>query len=97
MNEEELAKELHEAGREAVEKGKTVASDKGVENPRVFLEWDEITENAREGRLIQARYLLDKCSISSNKEEKELENKVGSNLVDFLRAGAGWFARGNRE
>ena len=54
-----LAKELHEAGREAVEKGTTVnpAGDK-------FLEWDEITEEAREGRRIQAKYLLDRYTIS---------------------------------
>jgi hypothetical protein len=58
-----LAKELHEAGREAVVKGATVAADHHGEKTRTFLEWDEITENAREGRRIQARYLLDKFVI----------------------------------
>lgn len=58
MDVESLAKELHEAGREAVEKGNTVAADKFGEPSRKFLEWDEISESAREGRRIQARYLL---------------------------------------
>lgn len=54
MDVEELAKVLHEAGREAVLKGKVV---KKIPNEK-FLEWNEITEDAREGRRIQARYLL---------------------------------------
>ena len=55
---ESLAKELHEAGREAVKAGATV-------NPtgERFLEWDEISEHAREGRRIQARHLLAKFEI----------------------------------
>ncbi len=63
MNIEDLAKELHEAGREAVEKGATVASDKFGEKTRTFMGWDEITENAREGRRIQAKYLLERYII----------------------------------
>jgi len=58
MRIEELAKELHEAGREAVEKGATVAADHFGEKTRKFLSWEEISENAREGRRIQAMYLL---------------------------------------
>lgn len=44
---------LHEAGREAVNAGATV-------NPtgERFLEWDEVSEQAREGRRIQARQIL---------------------------------------
>ncbi|MDR3166022.1 MAG: hypothetical protein LBU13_10645 [Synergistaceae bacterium] len=59
MNVETLAEELHEAGRAAVEAGATV-------NPTgsKFLEWDEITEQAREGRRIQARYLLERYEIN---------------------------------
>ncbi len=53
-----LAKQLHEAGREAVEKGNTVAADHHGEKTRKFLDWDDITENAREGRRIQARFLI---------------------------------------
>lgn len=55
---EMLAKELHEAGREAVKAGTTVNPTGGH-----FLEWDEITEQAREGRRIQARHLLEKFRI----------------------------------
>ena len=55
---EVLAKELHEAGREAVEKGATVNPTGGR-----FLEWDEISDAAREGRRIQARHLLEKFRI----------------------------------
>ena len=56
---EALAIELHEAGRKAVEEGLTV-------NPTgKFLEWNEITEQAREGRRVQARYLLENYSIVS--------------------------------
>lgn len=55
---ETLARELHEAGRAAVEAGATVNPTGGR-----FLEWDEITEAAREGRRIQARHLLAKFDI----------------------------------
>ena len=54
MDVETLAKSLHEAGREAVEK-------QAVVNPNIhthFLEWDELKEHMKEGRRIQARYLL---------------------------------------
>jgi len=56
---EELARELHEAGREAVEK-------KAMVNPNThthFLEWDELEPHMKEGRLIQARYLCAKYNI----------------------------------
>lgn len=59
-----LAKELHEAGREAVEKGATVAAGKFGDPSRKFMEWDEISEDAREGRRIQARYLLERFEFS---------------------------------
>ena len=63
MDIETLAKELHEAGRAAVEAGNTVAAEKFGEQTRKFLEWDEMTEVAREGRRIQARYLLARYTI----------------------------------
>lgn len=63
MDTETLAKELHEAGRAAVEAGATVAADKFGEKTRKFLEWDEISESAREGRRIQARYLLERMNV----------------------------------
>lgn len=62
---ETFAKELHEAGRAAVEAGATVAAEKFGETTRKFLEWDEITEMAREGRRIQSRYLLQKFNITT--------------------------------
>ena len=64
MKVDELAKELHEAGREAVEKRKTVVASLGLKTPSKFLEWDEINEDAKEGRRIQARYLLSKFNIT---------------------------------
>lgn len=63
MEIEKLAKELHEAGREAVLKKKTVVASLGLKTPSKFLEWDEIHEDAKEGRRIQARYLLAKYKI----------------------------------
>ena len=63
MDIEILAKALHEAGRAAVEAGNTVAAEKFGEQTRKFIEWDEMTEVAREGRRIQARYLLERYTI----------------------------------
>ena len=67
MNIEELAKELHEAGREAVEKGATVESEH-FSYTQNFLTWEDISENAREGRRIQARYLLSRYAIEPLKK-----------------------------
>jgi hypothetical protein len=55
---EVIAKELHEAGRGAVESGATVAAEMHGEAARTFLEWNEVSENVREGRRAQAAYLL---------------------------------------
>lgn len=60
---EALAKELHEAGRSAVEQGATVAAENLGDKARTFMEWDEITETAKFGRRIQAIYLLQKYDI----------------------------------
>jgi hypothetical protein len=57
---EELAKELHEAGRKAVEMNCVVRRDIPVKG---FIEWDQLDEPAREGRRIQADYLLGKFHI----------------------------------
>ena len=56
---EELAQELHAAGREAVERGLLV-NNAG----KPFLPWNEISEAAREGRRVQARYLLSRFTIT---------------------------------
>lgn len=50
---ERLAQALHEAGRAAVERGLTVGR-----GPQVFVTWPQISEDAREGRRVQARALL---------------------------------------
>ena len=55
-----IAKELHEAGREAVVHGNTVAATNFNIPSRTFLEWNEISEEARDGRRMQARALLKK-------------------------------------
>lgn len=60
---EHLARELHEAGRVAVEAGQTVAAEKFGEKTRKFIEWEDMTEQGKEGRRIQARYLLGKYRI----------------------------------
>lgn len=62
-NIESLAMDLHEAGKAAVEAGNTVAAEKFGEQTRKFLEWDEITETARDGRRQQAGWLLSKYAI----------------------------------
>ncbi len=54
VGEEDLARMLHDAGREAVRRGLVVNRVPG----QPFLGWHEITEEAREGRRVQARYLL---------------------------------------
>lgn len=60
---ETLAKELHEAGRKAVEAGATVAQEHHKDKVFPFIEWDDLTEHAREGLRIQARHLLGKFRI----------------------------------
>lgn len=60
---EEFARELHEAGRSAVMAGNTVAAEKFGEKTRTFIEWDDLTESAREGRRIQARWLQERFLV----------------------------------
>lgn len=60
---ETLAKELHEAGREAFEAGTTVAQAQQKDKVFPFVEWDVLTEQAKEGKRIQARHLLEKFRI----------------------------------
>ena len=57
MNIETLAKLLHEAGREAVLANKVHKKDGAPVGQIVFVEWDQLSDDAREGRRIQARYL----------------------------------------
>ena len=55
----ELAKILHESGRRAVEQHKVV-NDLG----KPFLSWDEISEDAKEGRRMMASYILAHPNLS---------------------------------
>lgn len=60
---EKMAADLHEAGREAVLKGQTIAREQGM--PVIpFTEWDDCSENVKEGRRVQARWLLAKYTIT---------------------------------
>jgi hypothetical protein len=52
---ERLARILHEAGRDAVEKRLLYRNDLPV---KPFCEWDDLTEDAKEGRRSMARYLV---------------------------------------
>lgn len=63
MNVEALAKLLHEAGREAVLANKVHKPDGAPVGQIVFKEWHEISEDAREGRRMQARYLLARLTM----------------------------------
>lgn len=68
MDTETLAKLLHEAGREAVLTNKVVKKDGNPIGQIKFIEWDELKEEAKEGRRIQARFLLDKLEIFTTEE-----------------------------
>ena len=63
---DELAKLLHEAGREAVLANKVLKKDGNPIGQITFIEWDDLPENAKEGRIIQARFLLDNAIIYRN-------------------------------
>lgn len=64
IDEETLAQSLHEAGREAVTQGATVAAEKFGETTRTFIEWADLPDAAKEGRRIQARWLLERFFIT---------------------------------
>jgi hypothetical protein len=57
---ESLARILHEAGREAVARALVLNK---VPGGQAFVEWDQLPEHACEGRRIQARYLLERDLI----------------------------------
>jgi hypothetical protein len=63
MEKEQLAKILHEAGRKAVLSNKVVKKDGAPLGQIKFLEWNEITEDARDGRRIQAEHILSICNV----------------------------------
>lgn len=56
----ELAKMLHESGREAIATGKTLNSiHNEAGKPVPFVEWAALPMAAVEGRMLQAKFLLD--------------------------------------
>jgi len=55
---EGFAMDLHEAGREAVEKGNTVGMEKNLHKPFAWIEWIDLGPKAKEGRRSQAKYLM---------------------------------------
>lgn len=57
---EELARLLHESGREAVEKRLVYRNDLPI---KPFCEWSELSEDAAEGRRLMARYLVDNKNV----------------------------------
>jgi hypothetical protein len=57
----EVAKLLHESGREAVARG-CVYMKGGEIVPRPFCEWDDLPRDAIEGRMMMARFLLRKAN-----------------------------------
>lgn len=83
INEVELAKMMHEAAREAVTKGLVVRRD--VPN-NGFIEWDQLDDAAREGRLIQARFLLAQYSIADPDDVTELDESLDCARRDFTAA-----------
>ncbi len=58
-----LARLLHEAGREAVLQNKVVKKDGAPLGEIKFIEWTELSADARDGRIIQARYLLERYDL----------------------------------
>jgi hypothetical protein len=52
---EELATLLHESGRDAVQRNLLLNRE---ELSRPFVEWDDLPDHAREGRRVQARFLI---------------------------------------
>ncbi len=73
-----LARDIHEAQREAVAKGKTLTRALGSP-PYPFIEWKDLPEKAREGRRLQAQYLLSRYNITP---------KVGGDTDDPKRNGS---------
>lgn len=56
-----LARALHEAGRSAVEHGLVLNKIPG----QPFYEWDELTDEARAGRRVQAAYLIEEGWVTA--------------------------------
>lgn len=64
---EEFAKVLHEGNREAVLANKVHKKDGASIGQIQFINWSDLSEDAREERRIQARYVLDQFSLVPHK------------------------------
>lgn len=73
---EMLARELHEAGRKAFDAGTTVAQAQQKDKAFPFVEWDELTEQAKEGKRIQARHLIGKFRIELPRGGERAESQA---------------------
>ena len=62
---EAYAKELHEAARKAVELKMTVGQSMHPEKSFDFIEWDALSEQAREGLRIQAKHMLREFGVDT--------------------------------
>lgn len=58
IDEESLAKMLHESGREAVLSNNVLKKDGSPIGQIKFVEWEQLPDGAKEGRRMMARYLL---------------------------------------
>lgn len=67
---ETLARALHEAGREAVLAGNTVAARNLGDKGTLFLEWDSLDARAQLGRRQQAQWLIERFEISPKRIEE---------------------------
>jgi hypothetical protein len=67
MKSEDFAKALHESGREAVMTNKVLKKDGAPLGQIKFKEWDELPEEAKEGRRIQAQWILDHFNVIQKK------------------------------
>lgn len=65
-----LAKDLHEAGREAVEKRQVLVKDPKFQR---FIEWDELPPHAQKGRITQAKYLMNKYNFIEKKTLRKFD------------------------
>jgi len=61
---EDLAQEIHESARAAVTSGNTVAHDQFGDKTYSFVEWEDLSDSAREGKFTQAAYLLESYNIT---------------------------------
>ena len=62
---EAYAKELHEAARKAVELRMTVGQSMHPEKSFDFIEWDDLSGQARDGLRLQAEHMLREFGVDA--------------------------------